>query len=26
VWMNRAGGFFGGLPATYTVTNLIGYP
>jgi len=26
VWMNRAGGFFGGTTATYTVTNLIGYP
>jgi Pectate lyase superfamily protein len=26
VWGNRAGGFFGGAPAVYTVTNLIGYP
>jgi hypothetical protein len=26
VWGNRAGGFFGGLAATYTVTNLSGYP
>jgi Pectate lyase superfamily protein len=25
VWGNRAGGFFGGAAATYTVTNLIGY-
>ena len=25
VWGNRAGGLFGGAPATYTVTNLIGY-
>ena len=26
VWMNRPGGFFGGAPATYTVSNLAGYP
>ncbi len=26
VWLNRSGGFFGGLPASYTVTNLTGYP
>jgi hypothetical protein len=26
VWANRAGGFFAGSPALYTVTNLIGYP
>jgi hypothetical protein len=26
VWGNRAGGFFDGAPAVYTVTNLIGYP
>ncbi|HEY6470829.1 MAG TPA: glycosyl hydrolase family 28-related protein [Candidatus Dormibacteraeota bacterium] len=25
VWGNRAGGFFGGAAATYTVTNLVGY-
>jgi len=25
VWGNRAGGLFGGAPATYTVTNLAGY-
>ena len=25
VWWNRAGGFFGGAAATYTVTNLSGY-
>ena len=25
VWANRAGGFFGGAAATYTVTNLTGY-
>lgn len=26
IWGNRAGGLFGGLAATYTVTNLSGYP
>jgi hypothetical protein len=26
IWRNRAGGFFGGSAATYTVTNLSGYP
>ena len=26
VWGNRVGGFFGGAAATYTVTNLVGYP
>jgi Pectate lyase superfamily protein len=25
VWANRIGGFFGGAPATYTVSNLVGY-
>ena len=26
VWENRSGGFFGGSTASYTVTNLVGYP